>query len=286
MDLEMIRKAYLVFQKENKVRKDLIKATLNNNQEEIIRYQRRFGKLYDITNNEIYPILNKLSFKEIDDFISKMIDDPKYHELTGFFILLLSYHMLAFSKNDVTKKLSEDKDLMYYKLVTWYTLNHAISKKQIDNVAEELGETTLGSVGIRNVLANREELNIIFDDIKLNNEKERDLYVQFFVKEVNLFIQLLGPMAFMASNPFGPEVEVPKSLLLRLVLLNILTRKYSMGFSIEEYINRYLDHHNVIGEAVGIPDLPLGNEILKPYLDDYLMEINDITNEFMNQKKK
>jgi len=286
MDLEVIKKGFDIFKKENKIRQDLLKDIITNNKEGIERNQRRYSKLYELVNNEIYTLINKMSYIEIKTYLNKMIDDPRYVDLTGFFILLLSYHMLAYKRNDAAKKLNEDRDLTYYNLVKWYSLNHAISKNQLDNLADEIGKTTVGSIGIRNILANREELNTIFDDIKLHNELERAAYIEFFVKETNLFIQLLTPMALAAATPFGELIEIPKTIILRLVLANILAKKYSMGFSIEEYVNRYLDNHNVIAEAIGETNLPLRNDIIKPIIDDYLMEINDITNEFLNQKKK
>ena len=287
MDLECLKKAYDIYKKESKVKNELIKAIITNNQEEIIRNQRRYEKLYKLTNDELYPLLGKLSMLEITGGVMQAKSNPEYSELGEFLLLLLSYSVLSNEKLGYNDKLiCEYRDKEYFELVKWYIQNHAVSEEQKKQLASDLAGTTGGSVSIRNILANNNDLNSMFDNANLDNPIDKNSYLKDYVKELDIYINLLVPMAMAESIPYGFRFEMPKPVILRLVILNMLTKKFELGFSIEEYITRYLEKHNVICEMLGMSDDERLKEFTNGLVDTYIMEINDITNEFMNQKKR
>ena len=96
---------------------------------------------------------------------------------------------------------------------------------------------------------------------------------------------MLSSMYLIKNKIIGLSNEIPKSLILRLVLMNVLTKKYQLGFRIEEYITRYYDNHDLGEEFFGNKEVQI-NGIIKECVETYLIEINDITNEYINYNEK
>ncbi len=283
MNLNNVREAYQYYCFENKTRKKLIEAILRNDHNGIIDNQRKYIKIVNLTNDSLTKVLNTLSYEEIYDYYKQTLVNPKYHDLNHFFMLLLSYNQLLFANNN-GNKFSEHKESLYFNLVKWYVNNHGINSNDRDSLINEVIETTSSSVSVRNILSNREEVNDTFEKVNIRNELEGKLLFNMFLKEINLFVILMNGALIKQCITMGNSI--PKSLVLRLVLLNLITKEYSLGFSIEEYIEGYFERHDIMGEILNFPSFTAGNSMLKLYVDDLLLEVNDITNEFLNQKKK
>ncbi len=281
MKIEDMQEAYNTFNLEDKKRKELIEAILTN--KDIITLKNHYIELYNKTNNELYPVLGNTSFEELHNYIAQIMLDPKYKDLINFFLILNGYNQLK-NSNGNAQKFSEIKNITYYELIKWYLPIHGISTKDRDEVINEFTETTADSIGVRNLLADKEELNTVFDSIMLTDDFERKLAIDSFVTEVDLLL-MLSSMYLIKNKILGLPNVIPKSLILRLVLMNVLTKKYQLGFRIEEYITGYYDNHDVIKEFFG-EHLPVDKRILNDAIEEFVLEINDISNEFMNYKEK
>ena len=207
---------------------------------------------------------------------------PEYHELNNFFILLLQYKQLLCSKSNVGV-FNDHKETLYYEVVRWYVENHFISDNQREKLIRDTTEITKGIIGVRNVLSNKEEISKLFS-LNIRNEIEAKLLFNMFVKEVEFFVIIMNGEILKNCLSMGKEFSKP--LMLKLVTLNIITKEYSLGFSVEEYIKGYYERHDIMKEYLNLPNFQSGNYILHQYLDDLLLEVNDLTNEFLNQKKK
>ena len=282
MNLELLKDAFDIYKIEEKIRKRLMKAILENDKQGISDNQRRFIKVSNITNEKITEVLDKLSYEEISDYSKKTLMVPEYHELNNFFILLLQYKQLLCSKSNVGV-FNDHKETLYYEVVRWYVENHFISDNQREKLIRDTTEITKGIIGVRNVLSNKEEISKLFS-LNIRNEIEAKLLFNMFVKEVEFFVIIMNGEILKNCLSMGKEFSKP--LMLKLVTLNIITKEYSLGFSVEEYIKGYYERHDIMKEYLNLPNFQSGNYILHQYLDDLLLEVNDLTNEFLNQKKK
>ena len=281
MKIEEMKSAYDSYNLEDNKRKELIEAIFTN--KDIMTLQNHYIELYDKTNKELYPILGQTNYEELHSYIGRIMFDPKYKDLMNFFLILNGYNQLINSKGNA-QKFSETKNTTYYELVKWYLPLHAVDSKNKEEIIKEFIETTADSIGVRNILANQEELNTVFENIVLTDDFERNLAIEAFVSEVDLLL-LLSSMYIIKNGVLGLSNDIPKSLILRLVLMNILTNKYQLGFRIEEYITRFFANHDIIKESFG-DNVNYNKKILNNYIEEFIVEINDITNEYMNRKEK
>lgn len=281
MRIEDMKSAYDSYHLEDDKRKELIKAIFTN--KDITALQNNYIELYDKTNNELYPILGQTNYDELHNYVGQIMFDPKYKDLMNFFLTLNGYNQLINSKGNA-QKFSETKNTTYYELIKWYLPLHAIDSKNKEEIINEFIETTADSIGVRNILANKEELNTVFDNIVLIDDFERNLAIEAFVSEVDLLL-MLSSMYIVKNGVLGLPNDIPKSLILRLVLMNILTKKYQLGFRIEEYITRFYDTHDIVKETFG-NSVNYNKNLLNDYIEELIVEINDITNEYMNRKEK
>lgn len=283
MNLEILKEAYRYYCFENKTRKKLIEAILKNDHNSIIDYQRKYTKIVNLANDSLTKTLKVLSYNEIDNYYKQTSTNPDYQDLNNFFLLLLSYNQLLFADNNGCK-FSEHMDALYFNLVKWYVSNHGITSDDRDELIDETIISTETSIGVRNILSNREDLNEIFGKVNIRSKIEGKILFNMFLKEINLFVVIMNGVLIKQCITRGESI--PKSIVLRLVLLNLITKEFSLGFSIEEYIEGYFARHDVMGEILNFPGFTAGNSVLKLYVDDLLLEVNDVTNEFLNQKKK
>lgn len=281
MKLEDMKDAYNSYNEEIEVRKELLKAMLTN--KDYSSFQEKYIKLYEKNNQELYPIIGKLSTDEIHVYLNQVMFDPKYEELVKFFLILLSYSQVRDNSNNA-QKFSENESSLYFKLLKWYLPLHGLSNEQREEVISEFTETTTESVCIRNILANKEELNEMFNNIQLSDDFERKLAVKSFVTELDLLITFVN-LSVIKNKIINRPNDIPKSLLLRLVLKNLLAKKYQLGFRVEEYITRYYETHDIIREFFN-DKVNIDKRLLNEYVEEYILEINDITNEFMNYIEK
>lgn len=281
MNLENMQDAYKSYNLEFDKRRELLKAILTNN--EYLNYQQQFIDLYDETNNHLYPILSKMNYEEIIKYLDQSMLDPKYKDLVNFFLILHGYIQLKTNSNNA-QKFNEYKNNLYFELLKWYIPNHGVSTKDKEEIVNEFTDTTAESISIRNILANREDLNIVFDNILLKDDLERQIAINAFVTEIDLFLMFVN-MYILKNEILGLEGNIPKSIILRLVLMNVLTKEYQLGFRIEEYITRYYNNHDIIKEYFG-DNIKIDKRIIDVFIEEILIEINDITNEFMDYKKR
>ena len=281
MKLEDMKDAYNSYNEELDVRKDLLTAILTN--KDYSSLQEKYLELYNKNNSELYPIIGKVSTDEIHVYLNQVMFNPEYHGLVKFFLILLSYSQIKDNGNNA-QKFSENESSLYYKLVRWYLPIHGLSNKDREEVIDELNETTTESVSIRNILANKEELNEIFDNIQLSDDFERKLAVTSFVNELDLLITFVN-LSVIKNKILNRPNDIPKSLLLRLVVKNLLARKYQLGFRVEEYLTRYYQNHDILKEIFG-DAIKVDKRVLNDYIEEYILEINDITNEFTNYLEK
>ena len=279
MNLDDMKSAYDAYNEELKIRGNLLKAILSNNKNDWITYQEQYIDLYDKTNLELIPLLNKISFEESMMYVNQSIFDPKYKDLVDFFLILHSYKQTEIDGNNA-QKFIEFKDTMYFNFLKWYLLNHGLNSHDKNEIISEFIGTTTESVSLRNILANKEELNTIFDNIILRDEVERQIAIDAFIRELDLFIMLVN--VYVLRNNLVGLNNIPKPLIMRLILMNILTKKYQLGFRIEEYITRFYETHDITKNMPFI----FNKDKLKESIDDILMEINDITNEYINYIEK
>lgn len=288
MKLDEMKSAYDAYNEELETRKKLINAILTNNKNDYINFQERYINLYEKSNAELYPLLDKLSEVEITDYLNQSMVNPQYKDLVDFFLILHGYTKLKNSNStqlsgNNAQKFNEDKNTIYYDLVKWYMANHGVGSKNKEEIIKEFVDTTVESISIRNILAGKEELNSVFDNIEFKSDLEREIAVEAFVTEIDLFLVFID-MYLLKSTLLGTK-EIPKSLILRLVLMNILTKKYQLGFRIEEYVTRYYENHNIAEKLLG--DNPLFNmKLFNELVEECIIEINDITNDYNNYKEK
>ena len=283
MKLEEMKKAYDVYDEELNKRKELLKAIFTNNKSNYINCEQQFIDLYNKTNVELYPLLEKMNYEEIRQYLNQAMDNPKYSSLVNFFLILHGYCQIKMNSNNA-QKFNEYKNALYFDLLKWYIPNHGMNSKEKEDLIHEFTDTTAESISIRNTLAKREELNSVFDNILFKDDFERKIAIDFFVKEIDLFLTFIN-MYILKGTLFVMNHDIPKSLILRLVLMNILTKKYQLGFRIEEYITRYYDNHDLGEEFFGNKEVQI-NGIIKECVETYLIEINDITNEYINYNEK
>ena len=283
MKLDEMKNAYNVYNEELDKRKELIRAILTNNKNDYINYEQQFIDLFNKTNIEIYPLLEKMNYEEIKHYLTQSMNNSEYSSLVNFFLLLHGYCQVKMNSNNA-QKFNEFKNTLYFELLKWYLPNHGVGSKDREDIINEFTETTAESLSIRNILAKKEELNSIFDNIELMDDFERKIAIDSFVKEVDLFLIFVN-MYIIKNKLLELDNNIPKSLILRLVLMNILTKKYQLGFRIEEYITRYYDNHDIGKEFFG-EGVHVNKKVLNECVEEYLMEINDITNEFINDYEK
>ena len=288
MKIEEMKDAYNAYSEEDNIRKELLEAILNRKNS--LLYQQQFIDSFNKTNNELYLIINKTNDEELQSIVYQTMNNPDYKDLTNFFLILNGYSQLKSNSNNA-QKFSERKNLLYFELLKWFIPNHGLSNKDKDELVNEFITTTADSIGIRNILANKEDYNSVFDNILIIDDFERKLAIDAFVSEVDLILAIIN-VFFIKSIHIGSSYYVPKSLVLRLVLMNLLTKEYQLGFRIEEYVSRFFNNFDLEkacsskGINVTKSEIDLFMKKLNNYVEELLIEINDITNEYNNYKEK
>ena len=281
MDLTKLKDSFDAYKEELKVRELLIKKIIYK--EDYTQCQNDYINLYDKTNTELSKILGSIDIAEATIYFASIQNDPKYKELTAFFVVLLLYLSLSNGGENYVK-IEETETSLYHDILKWYIPNHGISDIDKEGMVKEVFTSTKGSISMRNILACKEDLNSIFDNIVLRDERERQEVIEEFVGKTNSLLAALN-VVLVFNSLYGVKRIIPKPFLLRLVLLNILTKKYQLGFSIEEYIIRYYQNNDITKELFGI-GLDSYGKSLQNNIDELLMEINDVTNEFINYQQK
>ncbi len=281
MKIEDMKDAYESYNVEDSKRKELIEAIFNNR--DIITLKNDYAELYNKTNKEIYPILGNTSYEELHNYVAQTMLNPEYKDLMNFFLILNGYNQLKNNYSNA-QKFSEVKHLLYFDLINWYLPLHGVSSDNKKEIISEFTETTADSIGIRNLLADKEELNNVFDNIVLAGDFERTLAVDSFVSEVDLILTLIS-LYIVKNSLLQLPNAVPTSLILRLVLMNILTKKYQLGFRIEEYMTRYFENNEGI-KKIFDGEFKSSKRVLNDYIEEVVLEVNDITNEYINYKEK
>lgn len=281
MDLTIVKDGFEAYQNELKKRDELVRLIVDN--KDYTNAQLEYIDLYEKTNEEIGKIVGVIALDDFFSFLSNMKPGEDYSDFAGFLLLILSY-LTASNYPERDQKLEEKESSLYLDIMKWYVKHQSANDDDIKGIIIGFKDAAKSSISIRNTLANREELNSIFDGPVYTNEESKMNLSKVFAAKIDMQIGLLSfNMFFTALTHLNSSI--PKPILINLVVLNVLAKEYNLGFCVEEYLERAFNNRDVLKEMFGV-EINLERRILDDFIENLQLEVNDTTNEYINYKEK
>lgn len=281
MELTMVKDGYDAYLKEIKKRDELVKAIVNN--DDYTNIQLEYVDLYEKTNEELGKIIDKIAIEDFLMLISNINEDMDYRDFVEFLLLLLSY-ITASKFLDNAQKIEERESALYLDVMKWHAQNQSNNESDREGLMVGFRDAAKDSISVRNILANREELNSIFEGPIYDNEESKMKLIKIFGAKIDVQIGILS-FNMLLSALTHMNTHIPKPILINLVALNVLTKEYNLGFCVEEYVERAFNNRDVLKEMFGV-ELNLERRVLDDFIENLQLEINDATNEYINYKEK
>lgn len=281
MDLTIVKDGFEAYQNEIKKRDELVRLIVNNN--DYTNTQLEYIDLYEKTNEELGKIIERIALEDFFSFLSNMSKGGDYHDFAQFLLLILSY-ITASKFIDKSQKVDEKEKSLYLDIMKWYVVNQSPNAKDREGLIAGFKDSAKGSISIRNILANREELNTIFDGPVYENEESKMKLSKVFAAKLDMNIGLLS-LDMLLNTIIRRNGSIPKPVLINLVAINVLTKEYNLGFRVEEYIERAFKNRDILSEMFGM-QLNIERRVIDDFIENLQLEINDATNEFISYKEK
>ena len=281
MDLTIVKAGFDCYLKEFEKRSEIIRALMHK--QDYKNLQIEYIDLYEKTNQELYKIVDQIQFEDFVSYLQNMQPSKECANFAEFLLLILSYISISKGVKD-EQKFDEHELMTYYDLGKWYAENKNIDEASIEATQGDIDNASKSSIAVRNIIANREDLNVIFDIPTKINDVEKISLSKIISAKLDILINITN-ISIILNGAVGSFKSIPKPILLKYVLLDILSKEYQLDFSVEDYLTRYYDTRDILKETFNI-NAYYDKDVIKQMIQRVVKEINDTTFEYATYKQK